>query len=43
MQFEEFLLNELDFYLEKTEKKQDKNLKSLRFPWKLTQQELHSQ
>jgi len=39
MQSEEILLNELDFCIEKTEKKQDKNLKSLRFPWKLTQQE----
>ena len=43
MQSEEILLNELDFCIEKTEKKQDKNLKSLRFPWKLTQQESHSE
>ena len=41
MQFEEFLLNELDFYLGK--KKKEEILKSLRFSWKLTQQESHSE
>jgi len=39
MQFEEFLLNELDFYLAIKKKKKEEILKSLRFSWKITQQE----
>jgi len=39
MQFEEFLLNELDFYLARKKKKKEEILKSLRFSWKITQQE----